>query len=76
MKVAERPLPVPSSASDPCAKLREARRINAQIGEVVRRGRRATAELAYLLRHVDKNDLHGSLGYADVGVFAVAEVMW
>jgi hypothetical protein len=73
MKAAKRPLPVPSSTSEPCAKLREARRINAQIGEVARRGRRATAELAFLLSHVVKNRLHEALGYADVGVFAVTE---
>lgn len=73
MKARTRPIPVPPSTGELGAKLREARRINAQIGEVAKRGRRATAELAYLLAHFERNGLHRALGYADVGVYAVEE---
>ncbi|MCO5172440.1 MAG: hypothetical protein M9894_39585 [Planctomycetes bacterium] len=54
------------------ARLDEARRIDAQLDLVARRERRATAELAYLLSHAERCEVHRSLGHARIGQYAVA----
>ncbi|MCO5168253.1 MAG: hypothetical protein M9894_18080 [Planctomycetes bacterium] len=53
-------------------RLDEARRIDAQLAEVVRRERTATRERAYLLAHVERRELHRALGFSSVGQYAVA----
>ncbi|MCO5165148.1 MAG: hypothetical protein M9894_02115 [Planctomycetes bacterium] len=54
------------------ARLDEARRIDAQLDLVARRERKATAELAYLLSHAERCEVHRSLGHARIGQYAVA----
>ncbi|MBX3465647.1 MAG: HNH endonuclease [Planctomycetes bacterium] len=52
--------------------LDEARRIDALIADVVRRERQATAELAYLLLHAERCDVHRAFGHTRIGKYAVA----
>ncbi|MCO5168589.1 MAG: hypothetical protein M9894_19795 [Planctomycetes bacterium] len=62
----------PLPEADLEARLDEARRIDVQLGLVARRERKATAELAYLLSHAERREVHRSLGHARIGQYAVA----
>ncbi|MBX3469998.1 MAG: hypothetical protein KF878_24235 [Planctomycetes bacterium] len=54
------------------SRLDQARRIDAQLADVARRERKATAELAYLLSHAERQEVHRALGHARIGQYAVA----